>query len=355
MKEVIVFYFLNKWYYYNITDEKEGVVSMGNIIRNFNDDDRFFSSQVSEFIKQYDDVTTKKLPNLIDIESYSKQFIQKSKPLESQDKWNLYKVLKEQGFLTERYKIDKDNISEYIRKIAEYIKRITDNSAILEEERFNSVEIPVNRIIYESQRKGIAIDVEKAKDKIQALEESVFNIKNVLQQDYQVFVPENIYIQENWLVKNGIEIKGSIERTFKNHSKDNQACVLFYELIRNQKNLDSFIDILAQKGGTTRTFPSFHGFGTITSRITLREPALQNIRRNNRIIIKPDVGCEFIYIDYSQFEAGILAALSKDKIVCELYESDIYNDMVLKIWNNEGTRDDAKIEFYKFMYGPKKL
>ncbi len=42
MKEVIVFYFLNKWYYYNITDEKEGVVSMGNIIRNFNDDDRFF-------------------------------------------------------------------------------------------------------------------------------------------------------------------------------------------------------------------------------------------------------------------------------------------------------------------------
>ncbi len=352
MKEIIIFYAFNKWYFLNISDGEKGSVSIQGLIEKFSLEDRFFSSQVVEFIKQYGEAYSyHALPILIDIESYSKQFLQKSKPLENQNKWNLYKLLKERKMLPNGFQIREGNVFDYIEIVGEFIQRITDDTAFLEKERFINIEIPINRIIYERQRKGIAVDVEAAKEKIQSLEEAVYNIKNKLQLDYKVYSPEKIKIQENWLKSKEIKISGSIERTFKNYSKKSEPCKLFYELIRNQKNLDSFLDILARRGGNTRTFPSYHGFGTITSRITLREPALQNIRRTNRRIIKPDDECDFIYIDYSQFEAGILASLSQDKRLCNLYDQDIYKDMLDKFCDPEETRDDAKIEFYKFMYG----
>lgn len=355
MREFVILYVYNKWYYHNISDNKNGIVP--NLVYNkiFNSHDLYYCTQVSEFIKQYNEFSTSQLPILIDIESYSKQFIQKSKPLENQDKWNLFKLLKERQLLPNGFQITEDNIFEYIQKVSEFIQEITENTAFLEKERFENIEIPVNRIIYERQREGIAVDVDSAKERIEYLEETVFNTKIKLQLDFKVFSPEKKEVQINWLESNGIEISGSIERTLKNYSKLNEGCKLFYDLIRTQKDLDSFLDILARRGGNTRTYPSFHGFGTITSRITLREPALQNLKRENRRIIKPDEGYEFLYIDYSQFEAGILASLSKEDQLCKLYDSDIYSDMVSSIKGTIETRDDAKIEFYKFMYGASNL
>lgn len=356
MREFVIFYIYNKWHYHNITDVKNGVVSIQEFNQEFNPEDRFYCTQVAEFIKQYNEFNPQKaLPILIDIKSYSKQFIQKSKPLESQERWNLFKILKEKQFLPDGFQITVENIFEYILKIGEFIKEITEVTAFLEKKRFTDIEIPVNRIIYERQRNGIAVDVESAKEKIQSLEEAVYNAKNMLQLFYKIFSPEKIEDQVSWLESNEIEITGSVERTFKNYRGKNEVCKLFYDLIRNQKDLDSFLDILARRGGSSRTFPSFNGFGTITSRITLREPALQNIRRTNRRIIKPDDECTFIYIDYSQFEAGILASLSEDDKLCKLYDADIYSDMVSSIGGTIETRDDAKIEFYKFMYGASNL
>lgn len=356
MREFVFLYIYEKWHYYNITESNHGVVSIHGFNQKFKPDDRFYCTQIAEFIKQYNEFTSDKpLPILIDIESYSKQFIQKSKPLDSQERWNLYKILKEKQYLPNGFQITDKNIFEYILKIGEFIKEITENTAFLEKERFTDIEIPVNRIIYERQRNGIAVDVESAKEKIQSLEEAVYNIKNKLQLNFKIFSPEKNEAQLIWLERNEIEITGSIERTFKNYRKKNEVCKLFYDLIRNQKDHDSFLDILARRGGNSRSFPSFHGFGTITSRITIREPAIQNIRKTNRRIIKPDVGCTFIYIDYSQFEAGILASLSEDDKLCKLYDADIYNDMVSSIGGTIETRDDAKIEFYKFMYGASNL
>lgn len=352
MRELVLLYTNNKWHYLNIKEGNNGVAP----IRYFKPEDRIYCTQVAEFIKQYNEFTTHKpLPILIDIESYSKQFIQKSKPLENQEKWNLFKLIREKHFLPDGFQITDKTMFEYIKKIGEFIQVITEETSFLEGKRFSNIEIPVNRIIYERQRKGIAVNMESAIEKIQSLEEAVYNVKIKLQLNFKIFSSEKKEVQISWLEKNGFEITGSIERTFKNFSKTHEVCKLFYNLIRNQRDLDSFLDILACRGGSSRSFPSFHGFGTITSRITLREPALQNIRRINRQIIKPDNGYTFIYIDYSQFEAGILASLSKDKKLCQLYDTDIYLDMVSKIGGSIETRDDAKIEFYKFMYGASKL
>lgn len=355
MRDIVLLYIYDKWHYHNITEGENGVMCIRDFRKTFKPEAKYYCTQISEFIKQYNDYTSYfPLPILIDIESFSKQFIQKSKPLESQDKWNMFRILKERQLLPDGFQITEETIFEYISKIGEFIQNIAEDTEYFEMERFTDIEIPINKIIYERQRKGIAVDVDSAKEKIQSLEEAVYQTKNKLQLDHKIFTPENNDTQVSWLEINKFGIIDSIERTFKNYSKVNEICKLFYDLIRNQKDLDCFLDMLAHEGGILRTYPSFHGFGTITSRITLREPALQNLRRENRIIIKPDKDCTFIYIDYSQFEAGILASLSKDEKLCKLYDLDIYNDMVSEI---EGLieREDAKIEFYKFMYGASNL
>ena len=108
-------------------------------------------------------------------------------------------------------------------------------------------------------------------------------------------------------------------------------------------------------GGVEFVNPYFVGFGTITSRIIIKEPSLQNLRKTNRDIIIPNDGKELFYIDYSQFEASILAHFSSDKTLLDLINTkDVYSDIVSKIYNkeiNEENRKEGKILFYRYLYG----
>lgn len=355
MKGIILLNNNERWYYYNLNSESKNSYTINELVDIIEEDDRIFTSQVSCFIREYGRINEELLPDIIDIESYSKQFIQRAKPLECQDHWNLLKLLKEREILPQDYRINKDDILNYLGKIAEFLNEISEESSAYEEDRFESIELVINQIIYETQRVGIAVNSKQIKKNIQSLEEEVYSISNSLQIEYSVFEPENAREQKAWLDKNDIEITGSIERTFKNYRVNNYICKLFYELIRNRKDLNASLDVLYNRGGNERAFPTFHGFGSITSRITLRNPSLQNFRKTNRKIIEPDIGCEFIYIDYSQFEAGILASLSNDKKLQALYNADIYEDMASIILNDKEKRKDAKILFYRYMYGDSTL
>ncbi|KAA6314229.1 DNA polymerase I [termite gut metagenome] len=170
-------------------------------------------------------------------------------------------------------------------------------------------------------------------------------------------MPENEQFQKDWLRKKGYRIINSLMNTFKNHRDSDEVCKLIYEMMRNKQDLDSLFFMISQWGGRDKTYPFYFGFGTITSRITMRQPSLQNMRRANRSIIKADLGKKLLYIDYSQFEAGILASLSDDKELINLYNIDIYKDLAKFVFNDESEegRKNAKIIFYRYMYGDKTL
>ena len=186
---------------------------------------------------------------------------------------------------------------------------------------------------------------------IQNTEEEFYNIKNQLQLEHKVYAPDDTSIQIKILENEGLEIKGSLLTLFKSRQSTSEVCKLIYQMMRAENDLRALIYLTSNKGGKSRSFPNYHGFGSISSRITLREPALQNLRKKTRKVLKPDDNFEFIYVDYSQFEAGILASLSKDEKLRKLYDSDIYNDINDKVWGGERNRDEAKILFYKYIYG----
>ena len=104
----------------------------------------------------------------------------------------------------------------------------------------------------------------------------------------------------------------------------------------------------------TRISPIVDSFGSITSRIYFKDPSLQNLAKRHRDILKPDAGTVFSYVDYDQYEAGIMAALSKDKLLLALYAAgDLYEQAAEQIFLSREKRKEAKRLFLSFAYGMK--
>lgn len=351
MTKVVIYKANDSWHYFQFKSKTYKSGTIQEIFSLNKKGDIFFSLQVSDFISEYDKEYSKyELPTIVDIESFVKQFWQKSKPLETQKKWNFFKFLKENNYLAKEFRIQ-DSIEAYLTFIAAFIDDLISKRDSEELTRFEKIEIPINTLIYERQRKGINIDEAIYPVLIQKTEEELYEIKNELQLEYNIYTPDDIFTQIKILEEEEMEIKGSILTLFKSKRNDSIICKLIYQMIRVENDLKALLYLTAKKGGKARTFPNYFGFGSISSRITLREPALQNLRKKTRKVIKPDLNHEFIYVDYSQFEAGILASLSVDDKLRQLYDSDIYEDLNQKVWAGKRNRDEAKILFYKYMYG----
>lgn len=351
MKKVVFYKAKDSWHYIQLATKEYKSVTIQEIYGHVKKGDLFFLLQVSDFIREFDnEYPDKELPTIVDIESFVKQFWQKSKPLENQKRWNFFKFLKENEYLPKEFRIQ-DSIETYLSFIVDCVEDLLHKKSSEELSRFEKIEIPINAIIYTRQRKGINIDQIVYPELIQNTEEELYKIKNRLQLEHKVYAPDDTSTQIKILENEGVEIKGSLLTLFKSRQGNSEVCKLLYQMIRVENDLKALIYLTSNKGGKSRTYPNYHGFGSISSRITLREPALQNIRKKTRKVIKPDDDYEFIYVDYSQFEAGILASLSQDEKLMKLYDNDIYKDVNLKVWNGQKDRDEAKILFYKYMYG----
>jgi len=129
----------------------------------------------------------------------------------------------------------------------------------------------------------------------------------------------------------------------------------FGEDVRNLQELKWTRDALngiSHKKSTT--YPSIISQGTRTSRIILKSPSLQNISKKYRSVLVPPEGKQFSYIDYDQFEVGIMAVLSNDPVLLKLYKTnDLYQNMAQKLFGDKTKRKQAKKLFLSYAYGMK--
>lgn len=65
--------------------------------------------------------------------------------------------------------------------------------------------------------------------------------------------------------------------------------------------------------------------GTVTGRLSSRNPNLQNLPRGSEIkkFFRPDEGQVFVYFDYSQLELRLAAHLSQDKLLIQAYNDNL--------------------------------
>ena len=320
----------------------------------FTDKDMLVSFQVSDLIREFKAKDIKVLPILVDLESFDKQMSQEGNDLRNFENWKAINMLKFHKVIYDGFELKENTFKLFLEYLASLFLNLLENN---EEEkmRFNEIELKINNLIYERQLQGVRIDKDIAEQKCLEIEKEIYKIKNILQLKHNIFMPDDEKQQKAWLISKKYNIIQSLLYSFKIRRNDDNVCLQFYELIRNQQDLESLLFMLSHWGGEERTYPSYVGFGTITSRITLRQPSLQNIRKVNRSAIIADIGKKLLYVDYSQFEAGILASLSKDDQLIMLYNEDIYKDLANKVLNDEGKRSEAKIIFYRYMYGDTSL
>jgi DNA polymerase-1 len=104
-----------------------------------------------------------------------------------------------------------------------------------------------------------------------------------------------------------------------------------------------------------RLHPVFACFGTVTGRIRVIEPALQELRRRYRDVLSPEAGMTFRYLDFAQFEPGILAQRANDAQFLQQYNSkDLYAALSNHIFGSDSHRTLCKQFFLAYCYGMSK-
>jgi DNA polymerase I-like protein with 3'-5' exonuclease and polymerase domains len=240
-----------------------------------------------------------------------------------------------------------------------YLKLKVELSSSDEKERFDRIESNLNNILFEVHKKGIRINSTNLKKHIEQINIELYDVKNKLQLEYGIFslhdyknIQKRLCEEFSWFKDINVNSKEFWKAIKFQRSNSNLVNLLYLE-----KKLTKNKTILTRLGSLDSEFihPDFDYFGTVTGRILVFSPSIQQLNKKYRDIIVPNSDMELIYIDYSQFEAGILAFEAKEFKLIEMYNSnDIYTEISNKLGNENVPRDLSKKLFFAYCYGMSK-
>lgn len=217
--------------------------------------------------------------------------------------------------------------------------------------RIEKIEIPVNRVLYDLTAKGIEFRHDRLEDLCRAQHKKLYRAFNRIQLDFCQVQPD----VEAVCSQLDIPIQYLKYGRLKTLCKKYPVLKPFHDVEKAERNLRLLTYLSAIRKNLTMVKPIVKPMGTRTSRIIMREPSLQNMSKEFRGLLNcPShsfVEHRYLYVDYSQFEAGILAGLTKNKGLIDLYEkNEIYSEIERIVGCD---RQEAKIHFYCFIYGGK--
>lgn len=223
-------------------------------------------------------------------------------------------------------------------------------------ERFNAIEAPVQAIFSFRQHAGIQIDPIVAEHLGRKIADDKYRA--------YAFIAEKINSSPTGL--NFWNVQKYLDRTDAAHLKhiENGGRLQdafkiaaftskFAEEFLNYKEASRDEAIVRRAvGRADRIYPIFHILGTISGRILVSDPYLQQLRRAYRGLISPDPNMKLVYLDYAQFEPGIMAFASRDESLTAAYnKGDIYTALSEEVFGSARYRPLAKRMFLAFCYG----
>ena len=232
-----------------------------------------------------------------------------------------------------------------------YLTLCAEASANGEFDRFLTVEVPVYRVLQKAMTAGITINPAGLSDKRGEAEYDYFFCLKIYsaKHDMPLEVPTRAMIEEK-LYTAGFDLSGvSLEYIleFLPHEDEfgNDTLALW--------SFDAAKRVLSSLAlSSDRARPVIDIFGSRTSRIHLRTPMLQNMPKKYRSILAAREGAELCYVDFDQFEVGIMAALSEDPELLALYRAgDMYDLFATTHLELAGNRKAAKQLFLSYAYG----
>ncbi|AZI35288.1 hypothetical protein NT2_17_00100 [Caenibius tardaugens NBRC 16725] len=218
-------------------------------------------------------------------------------------------------------------------------------------ERFFTLEVPAYRVLQLSMSAGISIDATGLSEKRSQAEHDYFlSLKNYsAKHDMPLETPSRRALEAK-LIREGFELdEVSVEYLleFVPHERDFGGDTMALLALDTSRGVLSSLTL-----NSSSIRPVVDVFGSRTSRVQPRSPSLQNIPKRYRSIISASAGTQLSYVDFDQFEVGIMAALSGDEELKRLYAAgdmyDLFANTHLGLFDN---RKAAKQLFLSYAYG----
>jgi DNA polymerase I-like protein with 3'-5' exonuclease and polymerase domains len=229
-----------------------------------------------------------------------------------------------------------------------------------EYDRFVTVETEVYNLFLNTQLKGVRVSQEKLQNQLRYLNTCYYRAIKSLELSHG-FLAQQIHNNLTW---------GDVERYSDICESSHEVDSDFWRFVEIYGEFDSFLMNLSIARNSlidyhtllrysldqySRIYPRFDVVGTVTARVLVESPGFQYLKKTSRSIITASAGKTLLYADFTQFEPGIVAHLSRDKILTELYNrGDVYNELSLVLFGSKNNRKIAKILFLAFLYGMSK-
>jgi len=251
-----------------------------------------------------------------------------------------------------RMVLNVDSYMLFAHKLAEYADLIFDRAhEVGELNRFYDLEVPLYNILSKVACRGICISNDILKTHKANIKYDYYRELKKFAEKHNVFYEEPSeagikdklrllgYHVENYEIDFLIDFLPSIDGytyDLRKLQKLNKSYRVFNSISSEEKKLRPITDTHA----------------TSTSRIYFKSPNIQNISKKYRNIFISEDNFKLSYIDYDQFEVGIMAALSGDSTMKNFYTNmDAYIDLSKKIFGNDNYRKESKILFLSYTYG----
>ena len=227
---------------------------------------------------------------------------------------------------------DADFTFKLAKKIRPQLEKISDLGL------FNTVELPLVKVLAEMEQNGILLDkhflkkldqkfsqmISKIEKKIYKLAQTEFNIASPLQLKEVLFDKLNVSTQGLKKTKTGISTAANeLEKMMDRHPII-PLISEFREYSKLQNTYTRALQELTDKNGRIHT--TFNQTITATGRLSSSNPNLQNIpirtdlgKEIRKAFIAPE-GYKLIAADYSQIELRVIASLANDKKMIQYFK-----------------------------------
>lgn len=346
-KEYVVIYFDRCLYGCDAADDQYQIINLTR--KGLFYHDRIITCQITEVIhllcNNYSGINRY---DLLDFECLDLQIRQSMEYCEEQNEWwsPHEMVLHYTGRelpLQPEYQLEK--VLKLLTYCYQEMKRLGKN----EWSRIEKIEIPVNRVLYDLAARGIEFRNDQLEELCQVQHKKFYRALNRIQLDFNQVQPNVEALCNQMNLPNHYLKYGRLKTLCKKYPKFQP----FRDAEKAERNLRILTYLSAIKKNQNTVTPVVKPVGSRTSRIILRNPSLQNMSKEFRGLFNCShqtfVKHRYLYVDYSQFEAGILAGLTKKKELIALYEENKIYSEIERIANCD--RAEAKILFYCFIYG----
>ena len=284
--------------------------------------------------------------------------------------------------------LDSDKTTPSAEDVYEYTGESDANKAYLTIEKelikeklfsvFNEIEAPLILIVANAEKKGIVVDTAYLKklslEYHKKLEEAEREIYKHAGEEFNINSPKQLGVI--LFDKLGLTVKGlkkteggarSTRESELEKLKDAHPIISSILIYREyQKLLSTYIDNIPQMVDEhDRVHTTLHQDGAVTGRFSSTNPGLQNIPVREGLgevirdaFIAPK-GHILVSFDYSQIEMRVLAMLSRDKGLMEIFRAgeDIHTSVASRVFRVEAShvtkemRRKAKVINFGIIYG----